>query len=173
MHEDQQLIERAQAHPDHFADLYEKYVEKIFSFIYYRTGQDRQLAQDLTADTFTRALQALPKFEWQGYPYSTYLYTVARSVCAKYYKQKVTVDIDTLQIASDDDVSQNTSAEALLLWEHVATLPEDIQELLQLRFIRDLSYDDIAVIVGKNPGAIRTAISRAIKKIQLSYEQYE
>lgn len=171
MHEDYELIKRAQAHPDHFAALYNKYVDKIFQFIYYRTGQNKQLAQDLTAETFTRALQALPKFQWQEHPYSTYLYTVARSVCVKQYKEKVTIDVDTIQIESNAHVSQSEGVDALLLWEYVATLPPKTQELLQLRFIEDLSFDDIAQIVGKSSGLIRTAISRALKNIKKEYEQ--
>lgn len=171
MHEDHELIERAQTHPKHFAALYTKYVDKIFQFIYYRTGQNKQLAQDLTAETFTRALQALPRFQWQGYPYSTYLYTVARSVCVKQYKEKVTVDIDRIQIASNAHVSQSEGVDALLLWQHIATLPSKTQELLQLRFIEDLSFDDIAEVVGKSSGSIRTAISRALKSIKAEYEQ--
>lgn len=171
LHEDQALIERAQQQPDAFAALYEKYVNRIFQFIYYRTGSHQEVAEDLTAEVFTRALKNMATFTWQGYPYSAYLYSVARSVCQDHYAQHATEDIETVVVKDERSFSAQTQADITLLWERLREFPPDVQEIFELRYLEDLSYDEIAHVVNKKPGAIRTLVSRTIDKLQHTYEQ--
>jgi DNA-directed RNA polymerase specialized sigma24 family protein len=93
-HPDQALVAAAAADSAAFVYLYTKYVDKIYQFIYYRTGQNPEVAQDLTAEVFARGLQHIDRFEWQGYPYSAYLYQIARGLCQRSYNQPVLVEID-------------------------------------------------------------------------------
>lgn len=168
---DQELIRAAQEDPNAFAALYEKYVDRIFQFIYYRVGNQQDVAEDLTAEAFTRALKTLSEFQWQGYPYSAYLYTVARSLCREWYTRNRPVEsIDEVIVKDPQSLTAVTQADIALLWEKVRELPEDVQELLRLRYVEDLSYDDIAGLVNKKTGAIRTSISRAIDRLQELYE---
>ncbi|MBI2410990.1 MAG: sigma-70 family RNA polymerase sigma factor [Candidatus Kerfeldbacteria bacterium] len=170
-HEDQELIARAQQQPDAFAALYDKYVDRIFQFVYYRTGQHQEAAEDATAEVFTRALKTLPTFMWQGYPYSAYLYSVARSVCQDYYKQRVVEDIETVVVKDERSLSMETQTDIHLLWQRLREFPPEVQEIFELRYLEDLSYDEIAQIVDKKSGAIRTLVSRTIDKLQHTYEQ--
>ena len=101
-HEDQQLILAAQQDPQAFAVLYEKYIDRMYQFLYFRTGQNPETAEDMTAELFTRAFTQLSRFSWQGYPYSAYLYQVARSLCVDYYrKHAIVVDVDALELQDD------------------------------------------------------------------------
>lgn len=171
-HQDYELIVQAQNDPQKFAALYTKYVDVIYRYIYYRAGQDTETAEELVAEVFTRALKNLPTFSWQGYPYSAYLYAIARSICKEYYSRPIINDIDEL-VAEKDIATEATSdkqAEISLLWKRIGDLPDETRELLELRYIDDLSYNDIAVIVNKKPEAIRTQVSRTIAKLRDYYE---
>lgn len=170
-HEDKQLVEQAQQHPEHFAALYTKYVDRIFQYIYYKTGQHQDTAEDLTAEVFTRCLKNIAHFEWQGYPYSSYIYQVARSVCIEQYAQneKQTVDIEEVIISGGSGENAALQTELHILWERVNELDPPLPEIFELRYIEDLPYEEIAVIIGKKPGAVRTSVSRALKKLQESY----
>lgn len=171
-HEDQQLIVNAQQDSEAFRALYSKYVDQIFQFVYYRVGNHRETAQDLTAEVFTRALKQLPKFQWQGYPYSAYLYRVARSVCQEQYrKEKPTEDIEETVIADTESTDAQTEADLKLLWQRIGEQGPLVQQVFELRYLEDQSYDEIAQIVGKSPGAIRTLVSRTIDRLQDSYGQ--
>lgn len=86
-HEDKALVEAAQHNTEAFAALYSKYVDKIYNYIYYRVNAHATTAEDLTAEVFMRALRRLPDFEWQGHPYSSYLYQIACSVISEQYKK--------------------------------------------------------------------------------------
>lgn len=169
-HEDKELVLKAQKSPEAFSALYEKYVEKIYSYIYYKTGQNVELAEDLTAEVFTRSLKNIGNFVWQGHPYSSYLYMVARSICIEQYKKEELVDIESIAVEGDDGGDSQQSAELRLLWEKIAEMSPYVQEICHLRFVQDLSFDEIAEIVDKKPGAVRTAISRTIATLQQAYE---
>src|ERR1700716_4763799 len=76
------LIEAAQRDRAAFAPLYERYVDQIFAYAYSLT-HNRELAEDVTAATFARAMEELPRFEWRGVPYSAWLYRVAANLVAR------------------------------------------------------------------------------------------
>ncbi len=170
-HEDQQLILAAQQDPQAFAVLYEKYIDRMYQFLYFRTGQNPETAEDMTAELFTRAFTQLSRFSWQGYPYSAYLYQVARSLCVDYYrKHAIVVDVDALELQDDRSDTVMTQMDIQLLWKKIGVLPKSVQEMLELRYIEDLSFEEIGHILGKKSGAIRTAVSRAIDRLQKEYE---
>lgn len=172
-HEDKALIEAAQHNTEAFAALYSKYVDKIYNYIYYRVNAHATTAEDLTAEVFMRALRRLLDFEWQGHPYSSYLYQVARSVISEQYKknERQAVDLESV-VPSDDGSGENTiiaQADIQFVWETISDYPPPIPEIFELRFLEGLSFDEIATIVGKKPGAVRTAVSRTIAKIKKVY----
>lgn len=168
-HEDQSLILAAQQDPNAFAPLYQKYVDRLFQFIYYRVGQNRELAEDCTAEVFTRAFARITEFEWRGYPYSAYLYSIARSICQVQYKKQPTVNLEDVVIVDEKYRSVIVQADVQLLWQAIRTLSPEVQEVMELRFLDDLSYDEIGEIVGKKAGAIRTQVSRTIDSLQAIY----
>ncbi|OGY87078.1 MAG: hypothetical protein A2233_03965 [Candidatus Kerfeldbacteria bacterium RIFOXYA2_FULL_38_24] len=167
--EDQRLVENAQRDPEQFGVLYKKYLDQIYRYIFYRTGQQADLAEELTAEVFTRALQQLSRFQYQGYPYSTYLYSVARSVCREWYGKADITDIDSVVVCDKHSEAAITQADISLLWKQVEKLPKKIKEMLELRFLEDLSYEEIAEIVHKKPGTVRTAVSRSLDRLQKEY----
>lgn len=172
---DLELIAKAQKNANEFRTLYDLYVDQIYRFIYYRVSQHQETAEDLTSEVFAKALHALPKFRDQGYAYSTYLYQVARSVCADYYrKHKEVDDIEEVEVSDGSFARINieNATDSTFLWEKIAELPVTLQEMVRLRYIEDLSHEEIGKIVGKSPGAVRTALSRAIDQLHDMYESH-
>src|SRR5206468_11851041 len=80
------LVERAQAgEAEAFGLIYDRYFDTVFRFVYFRVG-NRQLAEDLTADTFLRALKRIGSFTWQGPDLGVWLVTIARNLVADHFK---------------------------------------------------------------------------------------
>ncbi|MFH0819298.1 MAG: sigma-70 family RNA polymerase sigma factor [Patescibacteria group bacterium] len=146
---DEQLISAAQANSEAFAELYNKYVDKIFRYIYYHTNRDKDTAEDLTTEVFTRALKALPKFKWQGHPYSSYLYQVARTVCQDFYGHKQHINIDNVEYKLGENETLSKKSDLLILWERIKQMKPPIPEVFELRYLEDLPYEEISKIVGK------------------------
>lgn len=171
--EDKQLVAAAQLDSSAFGPIYEKYVDKIYTYIFFRVNQHAETAEELTAEVFTRALQHLHKYTFQGYPYSSYLYQIARTICVDQYGKGHIVDIDEVIVVDGDSGTDSAElrAEIMLLWQYIEELPLETQELLQLRYIEDLPYEDIAIVTGKKAPAIRKTISRAIQTLKQYYEQ--
>lgn len=167
---DKLLIEQAQADPEQFAVLYQKYTDRIFQFIYYRVNNDRETALDLTAEVFMRALRTIHAFTWQGLPYSAYLYRIARSVCIEQYsKHQPLIDISDIDIP-DTQQSPNEAAEITLIWKKISTFPKDTQELFELHYLEGLSYEEIGSLLNKKPSSLRTTMTRAIATLRKYYE---
>ena len=95
---DATLIARAKKDPEAFGALYERYVDNIYNYICYRTGNDQD-AEDLTARTFYRALNHFPTYEDRGAPFSAWLYRIAHNLVANWDR-----DNSRRQIVSLDDL---------------------------------------------------------------------
>lgn len=164
--DDQQLIANAQADPKQFATLYSKYVDELHTFIYYRCGNDTDTADDLTADIFTKAFQALPNFQWQGYSYRSYLYQLARNRLIDYYRASnhTPIELDPDIVTYRNKLTEDVDVK--MMWQAIQKCGADVTELFELRYLQGLSFDEIADIVGKSAGALRTQVSRTINEVQ-------
>jgi RNA polymerase sigma-70 factor, ECF subfamily len=92
MEHERLLIEAAQKDPDRFAELYEANFERIYAFIVRRV-EDREEAEDLTAEVFHHALANLSRFEWRGVPFAVWLFRIAANAIAdRRRKARQTVD---------------------------------------------------------------------------------
>ncbi len=162
------LIERAKTDREAFGQLYERYVDRIYNYVYYRTGNAAD-AEDLTARIFERALNHIGNYRDQGVPFSAWLYRIAHNLVANWYR-----DRSRRKIVSIDDVSQwvvtdhgpefatqlMQDKEALL--EALSRLPSDRQELLILKFVERLSNSEIGDIMGRSEGAIKSLYHRTL-----------
>ncbi len=163
---DDQLIAAAKTDPQAYTVLYQKYVSDLYTFIYYRCGQHAETAEDLTAELFTKAFAQLGKFESRGFSYRALLYTIARNLIIDYYRvsHKQTVELDPDAVRSSSDIANQTDLK--LMWKEISKFGTDVTEVFELRYLQGLSYDDIAAIVNKSPGSIRTLVSRTLNQLQ-------
>ena len=170
--DDQVLIEAAQADPQQFAALYTKYVDELRTYLFYHCGQLDDLADDLTADLFTKAFQALPNFQWQGYSYRSYLYQMARNRLIDYYRSSnhASVELDPETVTYRNHLAEDVDVK--IMWEQIRQQGPVVTELFELRYLQGLSFDEIADIMEKSAGSLRTLVSRTIDTIQQYFTDF-
>jgi RNA polymerase sigma-70 factor, ECF subfamily len=167
------LVERAQAgDADAFGELYDRYVDLVFRYVSYRVGS-RQLAEDLTSETFLRALRRIGTFTWQGRDVGAWFVTIARNLVADHYKSSryrlETTHEDLSTVSREVEESpEGAVLEALqnrALLEAVRKLGSEQQECIALRFLQGLSVAETAAVMGKNEGAIKALQYRAVRSL--------
>lgn len=152
-----------------FGYLYDIYVKKIYNFIYYKTFH-KQDAEDLTAETFLKALDKIKKFDLKKGNFSSWLYQIARNNVVDHYRQKKSyfpVD-DAWDIKDNSDIERDVETKEKIekVKQHLQKLTQEQREIVILRAWQDLSYKEIAEITGKSEPAVKMAFSRAIKTLQ-------
>jgi RNA polymerase sigma-70 factor (ECF subfamily) len=170
------LVERAQAgESEAFGLIYDRYVDTVFRFVYFRVG-NRQLAEDLTSDTFLRALKRIGSFTWQGRDLGAWLVTIARNLVADHFKSgRYRLEVTTGDVldADREDRGPEGSPEAAVV-DHITNValltavkqlnPEQ-QECIVLRFLQGFSVAETAQTMGKNEGAIKALQYRAVRAL--------
>lgn len=168
------LVHRAQAgDAEAFGELYDRYVDLVYRYVYYRVGS-AQLAEDLTSETFLRALRRLSSFTWQGRDIGAWFVTIARNLIADHYKSsRYKLEMTTDDLAESgapltQEGPENAVLEAMqnkVLLEAVKKLNPEQQECIVLRFLQGLSVAETAQAMGKNDGAIKALQYRAIRSL--------
>ncbi|MGW4275011.1 ECF subfamily RNA polymerase sigma factor, BldN family [Streptomyces seoulensis] len=167
-----ELVERAQAgEAEAFGRLYDQYSDTVYRYVYYRVG-GKATAEDLTSETFLRALRRIGTFTWQGRDFGAWLVTIARNLVADHFKSsrfrlEVTtgemLDANEVERSPEDSVLESLSNAALL--DAVRRLNPQQQECVTLRFLQGLSVAETARVMGKNEGAIKTLQYRAVRTL--------
>jgi RNA polymerase sigma-70 factor (ECF subfamily) len=165
---DSALIARAKEDPLAFGALYERYVGRIYNYIYYRTG-NHQDAEDLTARTFYRALKVISRYVDRGAPFSAYLYRIAHNIVANWHRdnsRRQVVSLDELVTGTQKKDGPAALAEEReeqdLLLQAVRQLPPDRQQLLILKFVEHMRNAEIAEVMGRTEGAIKSLYHRTL-----------
>ncbi|MGD8793391.1 MAG: sigma-70 family RNA polymerase sigma factor, partial [Anaerolineae bacterium] len=151
------LVERAKTDPESFGLLYERYVDKIYNYIYYRTGNHHD-AEDLTAKVFYQALNHISRYVQRGAPFSSWLYRIAHNLVANWHRdrsRRQVVSLERLVLVHGDEepgpfekVARIERQETLL--EAIRDLPADRQLLLILKFVDRLPNAQIGKIMGRS-----------------------
>ena len=172
------LAQAAAGDRDAFSQIYEKYVGRIFSYIYYRTGNDAE-AEDLTERVFMRAYSHIHRYVDRGVPFSAWLYRIAHNLIANWHRdnsRRREVPLEEHYVSphrSDHPELLLVDAQELeALMTVIRRLPEERQQLVVLKFVERLSNAEIAVIMGKSEGAIKSLYHRTLLALrdQLSEE---
>ncbi|MDO8614958.1 MAG: sigma-70 family RNA polymerase sigma factor [Dehalococcoidia bacterium] len=155
-----------------FGDLYERYAVKVFRHAYFLTGEVA-LAEDLTAQTFLNAMQAICRYESRGVPFVAWLLRIAGNLVINYRKSHKNNGHaplpDTLE-ATGSFYSPEASCEVAVdgerVWQEVRKLSQEQRRVIVMRFVDDLSYPDIAQVLGKSVGAVRVIQFRALSNLR-------
>lgn len=164
------LVERAKRDPEAFGQLYDICFDKIYAYIYRKTG-DRQLAEDLTSDTFMKALANIKGYQYTGQPFVAWLYRIASNLVTDHYRaRRPTASLDEgLQVAASG-ISPEEAALALDDQQAVAraiqTLSPDQQDVVLMRFSGDMRLKEIAQAIGKTEGAVKALMFRALGSLK-------
>lgn len=174
------LIERAaRGDREAFGEIYEQHALRVFRHAYFLTG-DPCLAEDLTAQTFLKALEAIPRYEQRGVPFIAWLLRIAGNLTINYKKaQKNGHHAQLPETLEDEDrfVSPERSCEAKSngerVWRLVSRLPHEQRQVVVMRFIDDLPYPEVAHVLGKSVGAVRVIQFRALASLRTMLQEEE
>ncbi len=162
------LIERAKSDPEAFGRLYERHVDRIYNYIYYRTG-NAQDAEDLTARTFHRALNNISRYKQRGVPFSAWLYRIAHNLVANWHRDRhrhreLSLEDQALEspVAGSPERTAVAEEEREALLRAIRRLPSERQQLLLLKFIESMSNAQIGTIMGRSEGAIKSLYHRTL-----------
>jgi len=165
------LIEQAKADKQAFGKLYELHVDRIYNYIYYRTGNSGD-AEDLTARVFFRAIRHIDNFQYRGVPFSAWLYQIARNMLANWYRDQgrrkmISLDrVAQLQSTHSPELAAEQLEGRQALLAAIRRLPADRQELLILKFVERVSNAEIGQILGRTEGAIKSLYHRTLLSLR-------
>ena len=170
--DDSLLVERAKQDSQAFGVLYERHVGRIYTYIYYRTG-NQQDAEDLTARTFHKALDHIKRYNNRGAPFSAWLYRIAHNLVIDYYRRRgrtTQVSLDDMSILQSKSESTENAAERSLAADHlrmaINQLTEEQAQVITLRFLESMSITEVADNMGKTEGAIKALQYRAVSSLR-------
>jgi RNA polymerase sigma-70 factor, ECF subfamily len=176
--DDAALVARAKADIAAFGELYERYVGRIYNYLYYRTGNTHD-AEDLTARVFQRALTGLDRYTSRGLPFSAWLYRIAHNLVANWHRdqgRRQHLALDELgakdfRLAQDlrgnaggeaPETQAETQEEQARLMRAIRRLPEERQQLLVLKFVEQLSNAEIGAVLDRSEGAVKSLYHRTL-----------
>lgn len=175
--DDAQLVEWAKTDREAFGALYSRYVEKIYSYVYYRTGNHHD-AEDLTSRVFFRALRHIERYTDRGVPFSAWLYRIAHNLVANWHrdrgrKQVVALEETAVSGSPGDapEAATETKEEQTLLLETIRQLPAERQQVLILKFVERLSNAEIGAIMNRTEGAIKSLYHRTLLSLRSAFDE--
>lgn len=163
-----ELIEGAKEDAEAFGELYQRYVDRIYNYIFHRTGSEED-ARDLTAHTFYKALSHIGGYKDRGAPFAAWLYRIAHNVVANWHRDNSRWTELPLENLTLHDHPENAPHHAAERWDReqalahaIRRLHPDRQILLVLKFSEGLSNRQIGHIMGRSEGAIKSLYHRAL-----------
>ena len=166
--EDTELVAIAGTDQDAFGEIYERYVTKIYNYIYYRTNNSQD-AEDITAKVFYRAMAHIQNYEDKGVPFQAWLYRIAHNLVANFHRdesRRKIIPLDdylALSLKSDaPDKQAEHNEETATLMNAIRRLPAERQQLLVLKFVQDKSNIEIGEIMNRTEGAIKSLYHRTL-----------
>jgi RNA polymerase sigma-70 factor (ECF subfamily) len=156
------LIEAAQQDPSRFAELYEAHFDRVYAYIAHRV-RNRDVAEELTADVFHRALASLGRFEWRGVPFGAWLMRIAANVIADRWRHDgESIPTDELELPAVEYAIERRA----MLFQLVDALPPDQRLVIVRRFVEDKSVREIAAELGRSEGAVKQLQFRALETLR-------
>jgi RNA polymerase sigma-70 factor, ECF subfamily len=175
--EEKGLVSRCRDDPAAFGRIYEEYYGGIYRYVLKRTGNVK-IAEDITSETFFKALKHIGKFKWRNVPFSSWLYRIATNEVNSFFRQGKyktvsldELDIDSLAPVSPADIEAEIEeadnrlqqhADYLQALEQVKKLPIKYQTVIALRFFENKKINEICDILGKKEGTVKSLLSRGL-----------
>ena len=176
---ERRLVRRATREPEAFRELYRAYFPRIYAYVSYRVGRVQD-AEDLTAETFLRAVEHLSRFRWRGEgSFAAWLFRIAHNLVANFYRADARwpepIPLELLpDVRAADDLPADELARKEVL-AHLRHLIGDLsprqQEIVTLRFFGGLRNQEIAALLDLDERTVAAHLSRGVRRLQEHYEQ--
>jgi RNA polymerase sigma-70 factor (ECF subfamily) len=177
------LVELARNDAEAFGELYQRNVDRIYTYVYYRVGNPAD-AEDLTARTFYQALGSIDRYVDQGAPFAAWLYRIAHNLVANYHRARSHWKMASLEdlelsaprtglldkpVGRPDQIAE-TRERRRALWSAIRRQPEERQRLLILKFTERLSNEEIGRLMGRTESSIKSLYFRTLKALKADLE---
>ena len=156
---------------DAFGLLYDHYHVAVYRFLFYRT-RSVQVAEDLTSETFFRALRSMTGFRWQGKDFGAWLMTIARNLATDHFKAgRTRLELTTEDMGLHDSASDGPEKIVMagitneMLLASLSKLPDEQRDCIIMRFLQGLSIAETAAILGRSDGAVKQLQLRGIRNL--------
>ena len=170
------LINLARTDPEAFGALYERYVERIYNYVFFRVGNSID-AEDLTSKVFFRALKSIGGYKHMGLPFSAWIYRIAHNQVISNFRKRqarpeaysMPIDSPGFQLLADDIALDNQSdinLRQVLISKALQKIEAKYREILVLKFFEDKSYQEISDILKKPSGTVASLLNRAKKSLK-------
>jgi len=161
-----------------FGRLYERHLQGVFQYIYYRVG-NRVTAEDLTSDVFSKALAAFSRYNPEKAAFLTWIFSIARNTIIDYYRRrgkemqllKEETESRTLVSPQSPEDEASRTEETQKLYQCLAKLRPNEQELISLKFGGEMTNREIAGITGLSESNVGTILCRTMRKLRDYLEQ--
>lgn len=167
-----ELIAAAKSDPAAFGRLYDRYLQPVYRYLYSRLG-DAHSAEDVTSQTFIAAYEALPKYREQG-QFTAWLFRIARSKMNDHFRRnryEVELEAAERMTAGEDALGSLIQDEELIrLRSVIRNLNLEEQDLIRLRYVADLSFVEIADLLGKREDAVKKTMYRLLARLKSQME---
>ncbi|MDX1994584.1 MAG: sigma-70 family RNA polymerase sigma factor [bacterium] len=153
-----------------FAALYRANVQAVYRYVYHRVN-DVHLAEDITGDVFTKALESISSYQDQGKPFVAWLYRIAHARVVDQYRksnrrpQESDVEAEPIPFEANMDEALLRRQAGRALRQAIAELTGDQQQVIILRFIEGYRLEEVADMLGKNANAIKALQHRALRSL--------
>jgi RNA polymerase sigma-70 factor (ECF subfamily) len=166
------LVERAQAGDrDALEELYLLHFDRIYSYLHMSVG-NRHDAEDLTTLTFLKMLESIKRFRWQSVPFSAWLFRIAHNVAMDHFRaskrvqpeEEVPEPIGSEQLSAEVEAMRSIGRQSML--QMIESLSSEQQQVLTLKFVFNFGNAEVASILGKTEGAVKSLQHRALASLQ-------
>jgi len=155
-----------------FGMLFDHYHGPVYRFLFHRT-RSTTLAEDLTSETFFRALRSMSSFRWQGKDFGAWLMTIARNLCTDHFKAgRTRLELTTEDMSFHEGSTTEGPEDAVLtsltnevLLEALTELPAEQRDCLVMRFLQGMSIAETAAVLGRSDGAVKQLQLRGVRNL--------
>jgi len=169
-----ELIEKVGLKAAGFQEIYTLWLTRVYQYVYARVGSPND-AEDLTSQIFLKAYEAFPRYKHRGH-FAAWLFTIARNEINMFYRGRkaVEVTLDVVEFATPGQDMLNTvisSGEINQLKQIISTLPAEEQELIYLRYVAEMKFTDMALVLGRKEDAVKKSLYRLQTRLQNMLEE--
>ena len=163
------LIRAVRLDPARFGELYQRYIERVYRYLYSRVGNVHE-AEDLTAQTFLAAFESFDSFRQDAH-FASWLFSIARHKAMDHFRRgKNAPPFEEIPVEKDPLLEVTRSEQVQALAALLPTLPEKERELLRLRFLAEMSFPEMARFLHRNESALKKSLYRLLEKLHNQLE---
>jgi len=167
------ILERSKKNPKAFGELYEKYFDRIFNYVFRQTD-DEDLTADLCSQAFLSVLKNLERYEFRGVPFSAWLYKIASNEVNKHYRKQKGSKVFSIEELRIRELIEQANAgwdEEIIqrLMNYLKDLPTEMLEVLELRFFEDKDFKEIAFILDITESGAKMRTYRALDRLRKNF----